>query len=178
MDSSLVQTLKTAETIGQAQYDAFVQERLILCEEPLTDTIPKQYTLFKLELQGGYLEVSQAEEEATSTDKPISNRPKNISEKGYRCVCLNARSIVNKKNELNIMVEDTDPHIIGITESWANIDITYAELGLTGYVMFRKDRIGRRGGGVILYVKESIEAYEIKLEREADCNEAVWCKIV
>ena len=65
-----------------------------------------------------------------------------------------------------------------ITESWANIDITDAELGLTGYVMFRKDRIGRRGGGVILYVKESIQAYEIKLEREADCDEAVWCKIV
>ena len=129
-------------------------------------------------MQGGYLEVSQAEQEATSTDKPISNHPKNISEKGYRCVCLNARSIVNKKNELTIMVEDIDPHIIGITESWANIDITDAELGLTGYVMFRKDRIGRRGGGVILYVKESIQAYEIKLEREADCDEAVWCKIV
>ena len=30
---------------------------------------------------------------------------------------LNARSIVNKRNELNIMVEDIDPHIIGITES-------------------------------------------------------------
>ena len=70
-------------------------------------------------MQGGYLEVSQAEQEATSTDKPISNHPKNISEKGYRCVCLNARSIVNKKNELNIMVEDINPHIIGITESWA-----------------------------------------------------------
>ena len=94
--------------------------------------------MFKV--QGGYLEVSQAEQEATITDKQISNHPKNISEKGYRCVCLNVRSIVNKKNELNIMVEDIDPHIIGITESWANIDITDAELGLTGYVMFRKDR--------------------------------------
>ena len=47
-------------------------------------------------------------------------------------------SIVNKKSELNIIVEDIDPHIIGITESWANIDITDAELGLTGYVMFRR----------------------------------------
>ena len=35
------------------------------------------------------------------------------------CVCLNARSIVNEENELNIMVEDIDPHVIGITESWA-----------------------------------------------------------
>ena len=25
---------------------------------------------------------------------------------GYTCVCINARSIVNKRNELNIMVED------------------------------------------------------------------------
>ena len=39
--------------------------------------------------------------------------------------------------------------------------------------MFRRDQISRRGGGVILYVKESIQAYEIKLEREADCDEAV-----
>ena len=76
------------------------------------------------------------------------------------------------------MVEDIDPHLIGITESWANTDITYAELGLTGYVMFRRDRIGRSGWGVILYVKESIQAYEIQLEREAEYDEAVWCKIV
>ena len=85
---------------------------------------------------------------------------------------------MNKKNELSIIVEDTDPHIIGITESWANTDITDAELGLIGYVMFRSDRIGRRGGGVILYIKESTQAYKIKLKREADCDEAVWCNIV
>ena len=44
--------------------------------------------------------------------------------------------------------------------------------------MFRRDRIGRRGGGVILYVKESTQACKIKLEREADYDKAVWCKIV
>ena len=38
-----------------------------------------------------------------------------------------------------------------MTETWANIGITYAELGLAGYVMFRKDRMGRRGGGVIIH---------------------------
>ena len=57
---------------------------------------------------------------------------------------LKARSIINKKNELIIMVDDIKPHIIGITESWAQNDITDAELGLDGYVMFRKDRIGKR----------------------------------
>ena len=74
-------------------------------------------------------------------------------------MCLNARSIINKKTELNIMVDDIKPHIIGITESWANNDITDDELGLAGYVMFRKDRMGRRGCGVLLYIKENVPAY-------------------
>ena len=46
-----------------------------------------------------------------------------------------------------------EPHIISITESWA--DISDAELGMTGYVMFRKDRIGRRGGGLIVFIKKN-----------------------
>ena len=67
----------------------------------------------------------------------------------YVCMYVIHTYIFNKKTELNIMVDDIKPHIIGITESWANNDITNAELGLEGYVMFRKDRIGRRGGGVL-----------------------------
>ena len=102
----------------------------------------------------------------------------NTSKAEIKCVCLNARSILNKKTELNIMVDDIKPHIIGITESWANDDITDAELELEGYVMFRKDRIGRRGGGVLLYIKETIPAYELQLQEEADCNEAIWCNLV
>ena len=39
----------------------------------------------------------------------------NTSKAEIKCVCLNARSIINKKNELNIMVDDIKPHIIGIT---------------------------------------------------------------
>ena len=44
--------------------------------------------------------------------------------------------------------------------------------------MFRKDRMGRRGGGVLLYIKETIPAYEVQLQEEADCKEAIWCKLV
>ena len=102
----------------------------------------------------------------------------NTSKADIKCVCMNARKIITKKTELNIMVDDITPHIIGITESWANNDITDAELGLEGYVMFRKDRMGRRGGGVLLYIKETIPAYELQLQEEADCNEAIWCNLV
>ena len=30
--------------------------------------------------------------------------------------------------------------------------------------MFRKDRMGRRGGGVLLYIKETIPEYEVQLQ--------------
>ena len=76
------------------------------------------------------------------------------------------------------MVDDIQPHIIGITESWANNDITDAELGLEGYAMFRNDRMGRRGGGVLLYIKDTIPAYAVQLQEETDCNESIWGKLV
>ena len=38
--------------------------------------------------------------------------------------------------------------------------------------------MGRRGGGVLLCIKETIPAYELQLQEEADCNEAIWCKLV
>ena len=44
--------------------------------------------------------------------------------------------------------------------------------------MLRKDRLGRRGGRVILYINKSIQANEIKLENKAECEEAVRCHIV
>ena len=98
--------------------------------------------LFKLVSQGGYTEKPNTRGiDKDSKTKSAKNSLESPTEFGYKCVCLNARSIVNKRNELNIMVEDIDPHIIGITESWATPDISDAELGMTGYIMFRKDRL-------------------------------------
>ena len=60
---------------------------------------------------------------------------------------LNARSIVSKMDELRRMADDTQPDIIGITETWTKPDMGDAEFGLAGYKMFRKDRLVKRGGG-------------------------------
>ena len=108
--------------------------------------------IVKLVGQGGLSKKSQKVQE-DSTCKGIQG---STSNEEIKCVCLN---IINKKDELNIMVDDIKPHIIGITESWANNDITDAKLGLEGYAMFRKDRMGRRGGGVLIYIKDTIPAY-------------------
>ena len=51
----------------------------------------------KLEAQGGYLDVPQTGQEATSEHKPATKCPKIIYEAGLKCVCLKARRIANKK---------------------------------------------------------------------------------
>ena len=97
---------------------------------------------------------------------------------GLKCVCLNARSLVNKMGELRLMVEDVEPDIIGITETWTRPDMGNAEFSLKGYQMFRKDREVRRGGGVALYIKQSIQAYEFQINNVVDYDEAIWCNIL
>ena len=48
-------------------------------------------------------------------------------------VLLNPR--INKKTELNIMVYDIQPHIIGIAESWADNDQARIQLLAKGEVV-------------------------------------------
>ena len=47
-----------------------------------------------------------------------------------------------------------------------------AKVMLSGYVMFKKNRQERRGDGVIVYIRDSIQAYDIQMEKEAECEEA------
>ena len=72
------------------------------------------------------------------------------SDSRLKCLYMNARSIVNKKKELELTVRDEKLDIIAITESWLNVNITDEEMGIKGYTLFRKDRndsVKRRGVG-------------------------------
>jgi len=89
---------------------------------------------------------------------------------------LNARSIINKFDEFEATVLNLNPDIIGVTETWANENIFDAELDISGYVNFRKDRpADKRGGGVLLYVKAALEPVDFK--PSTSFPEQVWCRI-
>ena len=78
-----------------------------------------------------------------------------IKKTSLRFLSLNARSVMNKLDLLQATVLDLNPDVIGVTESWANENISDAELKLNGYELFRCDRkTGHRGGGILLYVKD------------------------
>ncbi|GAB0190981.1 hypothetical protein GRJ2_001563400 [Grus japonensis] len=66
--------------------------------------------------------------------------------------------------------------IIGITETWW--DGTYDwSVGMEGYRLFRKDRQGRRGGGVTLYVNDQLECMELCLGMGEEPPESLWVSI-
>ena len=82
----------------------------------------------------------------------------------------NCQSLNNKRDELKACVGESEPDIICLTECWTNELIDSSILKLSGYEMtVRKDRMdtaGGRGGGVIIYVKEGIPAWEIDCDTD------------
>ena len=68
-------------------------------------------SIFKLVGQWGWSKKAQKVQADSGCKGIQGNTPK----AEIKCVCLNARSIINKKNELDIMVDEIKPHIIVIT---------------------------------------------------------------
>ena len=79
---------------------------------------------------------------------PLGKNTLNISS-------FNARSIVNKRLELQSHVALMNPDIIAITETWLHEGIADNEILPSSYNVLRNDR-GSRGGGVLLAVKSNI----------------------
>ncbi|KAK4806906.1 hypothetical protein QYF61_012627 [Mycteria americana] len=51
------------------------------------------------------------------------------------------------------------------------------DVAIDGYRLFRRDRQGRRGGGVALYVKKWIECEELSLKNSHEQVESLWVRI-
>ena len=85
---------------------------------------------------------------------------------------------MNKRDELVAYAMSEKPDIISITETWLNISDKHliSEVNIPGYNMFLNCRENRKGGGVILYIKDTISATEVeKVNRPA--YESLYVKI-
>ena len=64
-----------------------------------------------------------------------------------------------KFDELRVFVVMHDVKVIGIAESWLNENVDNSEMVIENFTLYRRDRkdikVGR-GGGVLLYVHNSI----------------------
>lgn len=68
-------------------------------------------------------------------------------------ILSNCRSLFNKIDELRILADMNKPDFICITESWLNISHSDACVSISEYSIMRKDRPGKRGGGICVYHK-------------------------
>ena len=99
---------------------------------------------------------------------PLGKNTLNISS-------FNARSIVNKRLELQSHVALINPDIIAITETWLHEGIADNEILPSSYNVPRNDR-GSRGGGVLLAVKSNISCSR-RPDLEEDICELLWAEI-
>ena len=93
-----------------------------------------------------------------------------------QCIYTNARSMGNKQEELEATVLEGNYDVAAITETWWDDSHDWS-VAVDGYKLFRRDRRGRRGGGVALYVRKWIDCEELCLRNSHDQVESLWLKI-
>ena len=87
---------------------------------------------------------------------------------------MNARSLGNKLEELEAIVRQASYDLVATPETWWDHCHDWSA-AMDGYKLFRKDRQGRRCGGVALYVKECFEITELMTGDNK--VESLWVKI-
>ena len=75
-------------------------------------------------------------------------------------------------------IELLQPQIIGVTESWTNSSILDGEVSLQDYNLFRVDRKDDiAGGGVLLYVHNSLDAFQCNIINDIEVSDTMWCQV-
>ena len=81
-----------------------------------------------------------------------------------QCITINARSIVNKLNELHGLLYHADYDIVFITESWLSDAIPNSLIDPENeYNVIRKDRKASRGGGVCLLIRKNVLTHVVNV---------------
>ena len=76
------------------------------------------------------------------------------------CYVINVRSL-QKNNALQLLSSELnaiDGDVAAITETWLSSRIRNDYINIPGYNFFRQDRLRRKGGGVGVYVRETLRA--------------------
>lgn len=102
-----------------------------------------------------------------------------ISSNAKLFLSFNANSLQNKIDELSALIASlpTPPILIAVCESWCvptEPDSLYA---LQDYLLFRRDRMDRVGGGVVIYAHSPSISSALRLSQMETANEDVWLSL-
>ena len=106
----------------------------------------------------------------------INKRELKSEIKDLKIIVVNCRSIRNKQAEFVNLAKSSSADVILGTESWLCEEIASSEIFPPDYIVYRKDRTNRIGGGVFIAVKDHLD---IQPEDIIDTtSEMVWCSIL
>ena len=114
---------------------------------------------------------------SSSTATPTSSGPASsapTTRNSVRCQLLNARSVVNKRHDLEALLISRKLDVLAVTETFLSDVILDSELVNDDFVVFRQDR-DRHGGGVMLIFNNDIPATR-RQDLETDC-EVLWVEL-
>ena len=103
--------------------------------------------------------------------------------KGVKIVHLNIRSLLKKVDQLRLILVGSTIDIITLSETWLNHKIDPQLVHIQGYSMYRLDREvqntnKKRGGSLIMYVRDSLEVVVHKTEwLSSNDIEVQWVRI-
>lgn len=81
---------------------------------------------------------------------------------GIKLCHINVRSLLTNIIDFRSQLMENNFEIVGIGETWLTSEVSDQNIEINGYNIVRKDRLHRRGGGVMMYVSNSIKNYELK----------------
>lgn len=96
---------------------------------------------------------------------------------GLKICHINSQSLKNKIDEFRYIFESSSVDIICISETWFKPCYTDNLFNMNGYNLFRCDRHSH-GGGVAIYIKNSIKSRSISNSRTEDEIEYLFIEVV
>lgn len=83
---------------------------------------------------------------------------------------VNCQSLYAHFDEFKLFFNNSRYHIICLSETWLKPNLPDSMINLSGYTLYRQDRVGKGGGGVAFYVHNSLN---VNILRTSD---AVYCR--
>ena len=77
-------------------------------------------------------------------------------------------------DEVKVLFIDNNPDIFAVTETFLDPNVADFEIDINDYIVYRHDR-NRHGGGVALYIKNSIPHNIIKITNSN--IETIWVEV-
>ena len=73
----------------------------------------------------------------------------------------NVNRLSNKLDDLCIMCDNLSPSVVALTETWLSRNIADDAIAIRNYKIYRRDRRGQQGGGVMIYVHNDIKSVQL-----------------